>query len=73
VLFSTLIVIAASVNTSMAVQKMLIGSTSASSSHYGYFVAVSRVINEMVAGVETSVFETGATADNLPRLTRKQH
>jgi len=72
VLFSALLVTAVSVNTSMAVQKMLIGSTSASSSHYGYFVAVSQVINEKVAGVETSVVETGATVDNLRRFARKQ-
>lgn len=58
--------------TSMAAQKMLIGSTSASSSHYGYFVAVSQVINEKVAGLETSVVETGATVDNLRRFARKQ-
>jgi len=51
---------------------MLIGSTSASSSHYGYFVAVSQVINEMVAGLDTSVVETGATVDNLRRFARKQ-
>jgi TRAP transporter TAXI family solute receptor len=57
---------------SMAAQKMLIGSTSASSSHYGYFVAVSQVINEKVAGLETSVVETGATVDNLRRFARKQ-
>ena len=55
-----------------AAQKMLIGSTSASSSHYGYFVAVSQVINEKVAGLETSVVETGATVDNLRRFARKQ-
>ena len=58
--------------TSMAAQKMLIGSTSASSSHYGYFVAVSQVINEKVAELETSVVETGATVDNLRRFARKQ-
>jgi len=57
---------------SSAAQKMLIGSTSASSSHYGYFVAVSQVINEKVAGLETSVVETGATVDNLRRFARKQ-
>ncbi len=55
-----------------AAEKMLIGSTSASSSHYGYFVAVSQVINEKVAGLETSVVETGATVDNLRRFARKQ-
>lgn len=56
----------------MAAQKMLIGSTSASSSHYGYFVAVSQVINEKVAGLDTSVVETGATVDNLRRFARRQ-
>jgi TRAP transporter TAXI family solute receptor len=60
------------VSTPMAAQKMLIGSTSASSSHYGYFVAVSQVINEKVAGLDTSVVETGATVDNLRRFARKQ-
>lgn len=60
------------VSPSTAAQKMLIGSTSASSSHYGYFVAVSQVINEKVAGLETSVVETGATVDNLRRFARKQ-
>ena len=57
---------------SLAARKMLIGSTSASSSHYGYFVAVSQVINEKVPGLETSVVETGATVDNLRRFARKQ-
>jgi uncharacterized protein len=60
------------VTPSIAAQKMLIGSTSASSSHYGYFVAVSQVINEKVAGLDTSVVETGATVDNLRRFARKQ-
>ena len=60
------------VSTPMAAQKMLIGSTSASSSHYGYFVAVSQVINEKVAGLDTSVVETGATVDNLRRFARRQ-
>jgi uncharacterized protein len=58
--------------TSLAAQKMLIGSTSASSSHYGYFVAVSQIINEKVPGIETSVVETGAAVDNLRRIARKQ-
>lgn len=60
------------VGPSSAARRMLIGSTSASSSHYGYFVAVSQVINEKVPGVETSVVETGATVDNLRRFARKQ-
>ncbi|MFH1155363.1 MAG: TAXI family TRAP transporter solute-binding subunit [Pseudomonadota bacterium] len=61
-----------SLEPAIAAQKMLIGSTSASSSHYGYFVAVSQVINEKVPGLETSVVETGATVDNLRRFARKQ-
>ncbi len=57
---------------SHAQEKLLIGSTSASSSHYGYFVAVSQLINQKVKGVDASVVETGATVDNLRRLARKQ-
>ena len=53
-------------------QKLLIGTTSASSSHYGYFVAASQVINKQVAEVDSSVVETGATMDNLRRLDRRQ-
>ena len=58
--------------TSFGAQKMLIGATSASSSHYGYFVAVSQVVNKNVPGLEASVVETGATADNLRRFSRRQ-
>lgn len=72
VLIGVFIICVVLVTPSMAAQKMLIGSTSASSSHYGYFVAVSQVINEKVAGLDTSVVETGATVDNLRRFARKQ-
>ena len=72
VVLNVFIISVLSGGTSMAAQKMLIGSTSASSSHYGYFVAVSQVINEKVPGIETSVVETGATVDNLRRFSRKQ-
>jgi TRAP transporter TAXI family solute receptor len=72
VILGTLALILSIAGTSIAAQKMLIGSTSASSSHYGYFVAVSQVINENVAGLDTSVVETGATVDNLRRFARKQ-
>jgi len=53
-------------------KRLLIGSTSASSSHYGYFVAVSQVINKAVPNMESSVVETGATMDNLRRMQRNQ-
>jgi TRAP transporter TAXI family solute receptor len=56
----------------IAQQKILIGTTSASSSHYGYFVAVSQIINQKVRNVNASVVETGATLDNLRRMERKQ-
>ncbi len=55
-----------------AKDKLLIGSTSASSSQYGYFVALSQLINSKVANVESAVVETGATVDNLRRIDRKQ-
>jgi len=57
---------------SFGAKKMLVGATSASSSHYGYFVSVTQVINKLVPGVEASVVETGATADNLRRFARRQ-
>jgi TRAP transporter TAXI family solute receptor len=56
----------------LAKDKILIGSTSASSSQYGYFVALSQLINAKVPNVESSVVETGATVDNLRRMDRKQ-
>ncbi|MBW5801326.1 TAXI family TRAP transporter solute-binding subunit [Halomonas elongata] len=58
--------------TSHAEERLLIGSTSSSSSHYSYFVAVNQVINNQVEGVSSSVAETGATVDNLRRLSRDQ-
>lgn len=51
---------------------LLIGSTSASSSHYGYFVAVGQLINENAEGLRASVVETGATMDNIRRMSRNQ-
>ncbi|MBZ9558742.1 MULTISPECIES: TAXI family TRAP transporter solute-binding subunit [unclassified Modicisalibacter] len=55
-----------------AEERLLIGSTSSSSSHYGYFVAVNQIINNQVDGVSSSVAETGATVDNLRRISRRQ-
>lgn len=51
---------------------LLIGSTSASSSHYGYFVAVGQLVNEKAEGLRASVVETGATMDNIRRMERGQ-
>ena len=55
-----------------AQEKLLIGSTSASSSHYGYFVSVAKLVNDADNGIEASVVETGATMDNLRRIERNQ-
>lgn len=57
---------------SAAEQKLLIGSTSASSSQYGYFVAVGQIVNAKVPEVTSTVVETGATLDNLRRMERNQ-
>lgn len=51
---------------------LLIGSTSASSSHYGYFVAVGQIVNEQIEGISAAVVETGATMDNIRRMSRGQ-
>ncbi|SCY93395.1 hypothetical protein SAMN05660710_03548 [Paracoccus tibetensis] len=51
---------------------LLIGSTSASSSHYGYFVAAGQIVNEQVEGISAAVVETGATMDNIRRMSRRQ-
>ena len=71
ILAATAIVLS-TVGAASAQQKLLIGSTSSSSSQYGYFVAVSQLINSKVQGIDSAVVETGATIDNLRRLDRKQ-
>lgn len=53
-------------------RKLLIGTTSSSSSHYAYFAAVSQVINAEVEGVDAAIVETGASMDNMRRLMRDQ-
>ena len=53
-------------------EDILFGSTSASSSHYGYIVAVGKLINEGGSGLNATVVETGATMDNIRRMERGQ-
>jgi TRAP transporter TAXI family solute receptor len=53
-------------------ENLLIGSTSTSSSQYGYFVSIAKIINDQLEGVEASVVETGATLDNIRRMDRNQ-
>lgn len=58
--------------TSAHAEDLLFGSTSASSSHYGYIVAVGELINESGADLKATVVETGATMDNIRRMERGQ-
>ncbi len=51
---------------------LLFGSTSASSSHYGYIVAVGQLLNEKAEGLRANVVETGAALDNIRRMERGQ-
>lgn len=53
-------------------EDLLFGSTSASSSHYGYIVAVGKLINESGTGLNATVVETGAAMDNIRRMERGQ-
>lgn len=53
-------------------EDILFGSTSASSSHYGYIVAVGKLINEGESGLNVTVVETGAAMDNIRRMERDQ-
>lgn len=53
-------------------QDILFGSTSASSSHYGYIVAVGKLINDSDSGLSATVVETGAAMDNIRRMERGQ-
>ena len=55
-----------------ATKYLTIGSTSTSSSHYPYFVAVAKVLNDYVPGVNATVVATGASVDNLKRIAKGQ-
>ncbi len=51
---------------------LMLGSSSASSSHYSYSVGAAKAINTYVKGVKVNVVETGASVDNLKRLRAGQ-
>lgn len=53
-------------------EDLLFGTTSASSSHYGYSVAVGKLINEKADGLRATVVETGGAMDNIGRMERNQ-
>ncbi len=54
----------------VAQDRLAVGTTSSSSSQYGYYVAVAQVLKS--AGIDLQVVETGASLDNLRRLDRGQ-
>lgn len=60
-------------NVSEARKKYLaIGSSSSASSHYSYTVGAAKAINKYVPEVKANVVETGASVDNIKRLTAEQ-
>lgn len=65
-------IIASSMVFSVQAEDLLIGSTSASSSHYGYFVAVGKLINENAEDIKVTIVETGATMDNISHIARER-
>lgn len=54
-----------------AQERLALGATNAQSSHYAYFAALAKIINES-GDYQASVVETGATVDNLKRMDRGQ-
>ena len=56
-----------------AQERLALGATNAQSSHYAYFAALAKIINETYPDTyQASVVETGATVDNLRRMARGQ-
>lgn len=56
----------------LAQERITIGAMNATISHYGYVVSVGNIVNEAVEGYSASVIETGASIDNLNRMSRGQ-
>jgi len=61
-----------SAHSDAATKFLTIGSTSTSSSHYSYFVAIAKIINENIPGVNATVVATGASVDNVKRMAKGQ-
>ena len=56
-----------------AQERLALGATNAQSSHYAYFAALAKIINDTYPDkYQASVVETGATVDNLRRMARGQ-
>lgn len=56
-----------------AEQRLAFGATNSQSAHYAYFASLTKVINKAYPDdYRASVIETGATVDNLKRMSRSQ-
>ena len=56
-----------------AQERLAFGATNAQSAHYAYFAALSQIVNSTYPKkYQASVVETGATVDNLKRMSRDQ-
>ena len=51
--------------------RLAFGATNAQSAHYAYFAALANIVSGQ-DGYQASVVETGATVDNLKRMSRGQ-
>ena len=56
----------------VAEERLAFGATNAQSSHYAYFAAITKLVNQAYPDYQASVVETGATVDNLKRMARGQ-
>ena len=58
---------------SQAQERLALGATNSQSAHYAYFAALAQIINSTYPETyQASVVETGATVDNLRRMSRDQ-
>lgn len=56
-----------------AQERLAFGATNAQSAHYAYFAALAQIVNKAYPDkYQASVVETGATVDNLKRMSRDQ-
>lgn len=53
-------------------RKLAMGCTQTASSHYAYCVGQAKAINTLAPDLDVTVVETGATVDNLRRMTKNQ-
>jgi hypothetical protein len=62
-----------SANYTYAEQRLAFGATNSQSAHYAYFASLAKVVNKAYPNdYRASVVETGATVDNLKRMSRNQ-